>query len=100
MLKAARAPLRATAIAVVAPASPFRAARSSTPGLAELRRLGFEPVYEPSVFDRDGYVAGAGGDARGGHRDRARAIRRCAPMIGGARRVRQRPRAAAGSTRR
>jgi muramoyltetrapeptide carboxypeptidase len=44
-------------IAIVAPASPFRADEFET-GLGELRRLGFDPVYEPSVFDRQGYVAG------------------------------------------
>jgi muramoyltetrapeptide carboxypeptidase len=45
-------------VAVVAPASPFRLEEFEA-GLDELRRLGFEPVYEPSVFDRDAYVAGA-----------------------------------------
>ena len=45
-------------IGIVAPASPFRREEFEA-GLAELRRLGFEPVYEPSVFDRDGYVAGS-----------------------------------------
>jgi muramoyltetrapeptide carboxypeptidase len=45
-------------VAIVAPASPC--ARSEfEAGVAELRRLGFDPVYEPTVFDRDGYVAGA-----------------------------------------
>jgi muramoyltetrapeptide carboxypeptidase len=48
---------RGDRIAVVAPASPF--ARSEfDAGLEELRSLGFEPVYDESVFDRDGYVAG------------------------------------------
>ena len=45
-------------IAVVAPASPF-ARDEFELGLAELRSLGFEPVYEDSLFARDGYVAGA-----------------------------------------
>jgi muramoyltetrapeptide carboxypeptidase len=45
-------------IAVVAPASPFRREEFEA-GLGELRRLGFEPSYEPSVFDRQVYVAGA-----------------------------------------
>jgi len=54
-------------IAVVAPASPFRREEFAA-GLDELRRLGFEPVYEPSVFDRQVYVAGAA-------RTRAAAIR-------------------------
>jgi muramoyltetrapeptide carboxypeptidase len=44
-------------IAVVAPASPFRREEFDA-GLAELRRLGFEPTYEPTVFDREAYVAG------------------------------------------
>ncbi len=37
-------------------------ATSSTRGLAELRSLGFDPVYEPSVFARTGYVAGPAAD--------------------------------------
>jgi muramoyltetrapeptide carboxypeptidase len=45
-------------VAVVAPASPFRPEEFEA-GLAELRRLGFEPVYEASIFDRQGYVAGS-----------------------------------------
>lgn len=45
-------------MAVVAPASPFRREEFDA-GLAELRRLGFEPVCDPSVFDREAYVAGA-----------------------------------------
>jgi muramoyltetrapeptide carboxypeptidase len=45
-------------IAIVAPASPF-ARDEFDAGVAELRALGFEPVYEDSVFARDGYVAGA-----------------------------------------
>jgi len=45
-------------IAIVAPASPC-ARDEFDAGVAELRRLGFEPVYEPSVFDREGYVAGS-----------------------------------------
>jgi muramoyltetrapeptide carboxypeptidase len=45
-------------VAVVAPASPF-VREEFDAGLAELRRLGFDPVFDPSVFDRDGYVAGA-----------------------------------------
>lgn len=44
-------------IAVVAPASSFRRDEFDA-GVAELSRLGFEPVYEPSVFDREAYVAG------------------------------------------
>jgi muramoyltetrapeptide carboxypeptidase len=44
-------------IAVIAPASPF-ARDEFDCGIAELRTLGFEPVYDDSVFDRRGYVAG------------------------------------------
>jgi muramoyltetrapeptide carboxypeptidase len=44
-------------VAVVAPASPFKRDEFDA-GLAELRGLGFEPVYEESVFARQGYVAG------------------------------------------
>jgi len=45
-------------VAVVAPASPFKREEFEA-GLDELRRLGFEPVHEPSVFDREAYLAGA-----------------------------------------
>ena len=44
-------------LAIVAPASPFSRDEFDE-GLAELRRLGFEPVYDPSVFALRGYVAG------------------------------------------
>ena len=44
-------------VAIVAPASPFPADAFEA-GVAELRRLGFEPVAEPGVFERRGYVAG------------------------------------------
>jgi muramoyltetrapeptide carboxypeptidase len=44
-------------IAIVAPASPF-AREAFEAGIAELRRLGFEPVFEQSVFDRRTYLAG------------------------------------------
>jgi len=44
-------------VAIVAPASPFPA-EAFEAGIGELRRLGFEPVFEPGVFDRRGYVAG------------------------------------------
>jgi muramoyltetrapeptide carboxypeptidase len=44
-------------IAVVAPASPFDRAEFDK-GIAELERLGFRPVYDESVFAREGYVAG------------------------------------------
>jgi len=45
-------------IAVVAPASPF-ARQDFDAGIAEIAALGFEPVFEPSVFERTGYVAGS-----------------------------------------
>jgi muramoyltetrapeptide carboxypeptidase len=44
-------------LAVVAPASPFTRDEFDS-GVAEIRRLGFEPVYDDSVFARDRYVAG------------------------------------------
>jgi Uncharacterized proteins, homologs of microcin C7 resistance protein MccF len=45
-------------IAVVAPASPFTREEFDS-GLSELRRLGFVPVYDDSVFARQRYVAGS-----------------------------------------
>ncbi|HEX5473290.1 MAG TPA: LD-carboxypeptidase [Vicinamibacterales bacterium] len=44
-------------LAVVAPASPFRRDDFDA-GVAELRRLGFDPVHDPAVFAREWYVAG------------------------------------------
>jgi muramoyltetrapeptide carboxypeptidase len=44
-------------LAVVAPASPFESEQFEL-GLAELRALGFEPVYDDSIFTRTRYVAG------------------------------------------
>jgi muramoyltetrapeptide carboxypeptidase len=44
-------------IALVAPASPF-AREEFDAGVAELRRLGFDPVYDDSVFARRFYTAG------------------------------------------
>jgi muramoyltetrapeptide carboxypeptidase len=44
-------------LAVVAPASPFDRAEFDR-GVEEIRRLGFEPVYDDSVFARQTYVAG------------------------------------------
>lgn len=44
-------------IAVVAPGSPF-ARDEFELGLAELRSLGFDPVYDEDVFAREDYVAG------------------------------------------
>ncbi len=45
-------------VAIVAPASPF-ARDQFDAGVAELRTLGFEVVYDDSVFERTGYVAGS-----------------------------------------
>ena len=45
-------------LAVVAPASPFQREEFDQ-GIDEIRRLGFVPVYDESVFARRGYVAGA-----------------------------------------
>lgn len=44
-------------VAVVAPASPFPR-EDFERGIAELRRLGYEPVYDDRVFARQGYLAG------------------------------------------
>ena len=44
-------------LAIVAPASPFDRGEFDL-GIDEIRRLGFEPVYEDAVFDRQRYVAG------------------------------------------
>lgn len=45
-------------IAVVAPASAFARVEFDA-GVAELRSLGFEPIYEDSVFERRAYAAGS-----------------------------------------
>jgi len=45
-------------LAIVAPASAFKREEFDA-GVAEVRRLGFEPVYDDSVFARQRYVAGA-----------------------------------------
>ena len=45
-------------LAVVAPASPF-SREEFDGGLEEIRRLGFVPVYDDSVFARQRYVAGS-----------------------------------------
>lgn len=55
-------------IALVAPASPF-AREMFDAGVAELRRLQFEPVFDEGVFGRRGYTAGEPAD-------RAAALRR------------------------
>ena len=44
-------------IAIVSPASPF-ARQEFEQGVTELRRLGFEPVYEESVFERSLFTSG------------------------------------------
>ena len=44
-------------LAIVSPASPF-VREEFDAGLAEIRRLGFVPVYDDSVFARRGYVSG------------------------------------------
>ena len=49
---------RGSRIALVAPASPFPPADLDA-GAAELRRLGFDPVYDDRVFERDGFLAGS-----------------------------------------
>ena len=45
-------------IALVAPASSFPPEELSA-GIAELKRLGFEPVYDASILDKDRFVAGS-----------------------------------------
>jgi muramoyltetrapeptide carboxypeptidase len=44
-------------IAIVAPASPFGRSEFDA-GVGELRRLGFDPVFDNRVFERRSYVAG------------------------------------------
>jgi muramoyltetrapeptide carboxypeptidase len=44
-------------LAIVAPASAFKRDEFDC-GIAELRRLGFDPVFDDSVFERRRYVAG------------------------------------------
>jgi len=56
MLKA-RALTPGDRLAVVAPASSFPREEFDR-GIEEIRRLGFVPVYDDTVFARDGYVAG------------------------------------------
>ena len=79
-------------VALVAPASPF-AREELDGGLAELRALGFEPVYDESVFARAGYVAGPPPARRGAPARVARSHDR--GRHGRARRLRQRAPAAA-----
>lgn len=49
--------VRGSRIAVLAPASPFRR-EDFDAGVAEISRLGFEPVWDDSVFTREPFVAG------------------------------------------
>lgn len=64
-------------VAVVAPASAFKREEFDE-GIAEIERLGFEPVYDESVFERQRYLAGS-------PETRARALRSawCDPTIAG-----------------
>jgi muramoyltetrapeptide carboxypeptidase len=48
---------RGDRLAIVAPASPFDTDQFER-GLAEVRDLGFEPVYDDTVFARERYLAG------------------------------------------
>ena len=45
-------------VSVVAPASPFDREVFEN-GVSELRRLGYDPVFDDQVFDRERYVAGS-----------------------------------------
>jgi muramoyltetrapeptide carboxypeptidase len=45
-------------VALVAPASPFDRAEFDA-GVIELRRLGLEPVFDDTVFERRGFLAGS-----------------------------------------
>lgn len=48
---------RGSKVAVVAPASPFQL-HEFDKGVAEIERLGFVPVWDESVFEKQAYVAG------------------------------------------
>ena len=86
-------------LAVVAPASPFDRDEFDQ-GIDEIRRLGFEPVYDDSVFARQRYVAGSAGAAGRGDSSAPGAIRRSPASDRRARRLRQRAAAAAARSRR
>ena len=58
MLRRPRALRDGDRVAVVAPASPFDRDRFDR-GVGELRHLGFEPVFDERVFERQAYVAGS-----------------------------------------
>jgi muramoyltetrapeptide carboxypeptidase len=53
-----RALERGDRLAIVAPASPFSRDEFDR-GVGELRRLGFAPVFDESVFAREGFLAGS-----------------------------------------
>jgi len=57
-LRKTRAAGPGSRVRLVAPASPFAREEFET-GLRELERLGFVPVYDERVFERQGYVAGS-----------------------------------------
>ena len=63
---------RGSRVALVAPASPFQPEELDA-GVAELRRIGFEPVFEQRIFEREGFVAGPASSRAG---ELARAWRR------------------------
>ena len=52
-----RAARSGSKVGLIAPASPFERTEFDK-GVAELRRLGFDPVYDERVFERKGFVAG------------------------------------------
>ncbi|HEY6359074.1 MAG TPA: LD-carboxypeptidase, partial [Vicinamibacterales bacterium] len=49
---------RGSRVALVAPASPF-AREEFDRGVTELRRLGFDPVWDDRIFDKHAFVAGS-----------------------------------------
>jgi muramoyltetrapeptide carboxypeptidase len=57
VLRKPRALAPGARVAVVAPASPFEREQFEA-GIAELRTLGFEPVWDDRVFARRGFVSG------------------------------------------
>ena len=64
MIRRARALRSGDRLAIVAPASPFDR-EVFEQGVAEVRSLGFEPIFEESVFTRTGYVAGSAAERAG-----------------------------------
>ena len=67
-------------LAVIAPASPFSREEFDR-GIAEIGRLGFVPVYEESVFAKQGYLAGTAA-VRAGALRRALADSTVAGIVG------------------